>query len=71
MSLPDTKIDILTLLRVLESWERWQMNRHTCRFKVKKFQKFFFAKIFGYNSFSVGGGGFRLPYALIGLNIGI
>ena len=36
-------------------------------FKVKKFQKLFFSKSFGYNNFSVGGGGFHLPPAQIGL----
>ena len=34
---------------------------------VKKFQNFFFSKIFVYNNFSLGGGGFHLPPAVIGL----
>ena len=62
--LPDEKSVILTLLRGLESWERWQMNHQTCTLKVKKFQLSPPAKIVNQRTFSEGGMEFIPPRGL-------
>ena len=43
------------------------MNPNTCRLKVKKSQIFHQLKILQESKKTDGGGGFHLPYALIGL----
>ena len=51
----DEKTVILRLLWVLESWERWQMNRQTCTLKVKKFELIRQHKIVSQSNFIEGG----------------
>ena len=54
---------------MLESLERWQMNRKTCRIKVKESQNFHKLKILQERNITGGGGTMCPPPAVIGLRV--